>query len=65
MPTLIRIKRADTQRLHDINASMSRNGNRLDNALMQSFFSSLKIELLHRTRFIARREARAVSLASA
>ena len=46
-------------RLHRINASMSRKGNCLDNAPMESFFGSLKIELVHRTRFATRREARA------
>ena len=46
-------------RLHGIGASMSRKGNCLDNAPMESFFSSLKTELVHRTRFTARREARA------
>lgn len=38
---------------------MSRKGNCLDNAPMESFFSSLKTELVHRTRFTTRREARA------
>jgi transposase InsO family protein len=46
-------------RLHGIEASMSRKGNCLDNAPMESFFSSLKTELVHRTRFTTRREARA------
>ena len=46
-------------RLHDIKVSMSRKGNCLDNAPMESFFSSLKTELVHRTRFTTRREARA------
>ena len=46
-------------RLHRIEASMSRKGNCLDNAPMESFFSSLKTELVHRTRFATRREARA------
>jgi transposase InsO family protein len=36
----------------------SRKGNCLDNAPMESFFSSLKTELVHRTRFATRREAR-------
>ena len=31
----------------------------LDNAPMESFFGSLKTELVHRTRFATRREARA------
>lgn len=37
---------------------MSRNGNCLDNAPMESFFGTLKIEMLHYTRFRTRREAR-------
>lgn len=40
-------------------ASMSRKGNCLDNAPMESFFGSLKNELVHRTRFRSRREAKA------
>ncbi len=40
-------------------ASMSRKGDCLDNAPMESFFGSLKNELVHRTRFGSRREARA------
>ena len=40
-------------------ASMSRKGDCLDNAPMESFFSSLKTELVHRTRFRTRAEARA------
>ena len=46
-------------RLHRITASMSRKGNCLDNAPMESFFSSLKTEMVHRTRFQTRREAKA------
>ena len=38
---------------------MSRKGNCLDNAPMESFFGSLKTELVHRTRFPTRRAARA------
>lgn len=45
--------------LHGIEASMSRKGNCLDNAPMESFFGSLKTELVHRTRFRTRREAKA------
>ena len=46
-------------RLHGIKASQrskegSRKGNCLDNAPMESFFSSLKTELVHRTRFATR-----------
>jgi len=39
-------------------ASMSRKGNCLDNAPMESFFGSLKNELVHRTRLKTRDEAR-------
>ena len=46
-------------KLHRITASMSRKGNCLDNAPMESFFSSLKTEMVHRTRFQTRREAKA------
>ena len=46
-------------RLHGIKASISRKGNCLDNAPMESFFGSLKTELVHRTRFSTRREAKA------
>lgn len=45
--------------LHGIKASMSRKGNCLDNAPMESFFGSLKTELVQRTRFGTRAEARA------
>ena len=45
--------------LHGITASMSRKGNCLDNAPMESFFGALKTEMVHRTRFRTRREARA------
>ena len=38
---------------------MSRKGNCLDNAPMESFFGALKTEMVHRTRFRTRREARA------
>lgn len=43
-----------------ITASMSRKGNCLDNAPMESFFGALKTELVHRTRFRTQREAKAV-----
>jgi len=52
----------DYRRLLDAwkaNASMSRKGNCLDNSPMESFFGSLKTELVHRTRFRSRREAKA------
>ncbi len=38
---------------------MSGKGNCRDNAPMESFFGSLKSEMVHRTRFRTRREARA------
>ena len=38
---------------------MSRKGNCIDNAPMERFFSALKTEMVHRTRFRTRREARA------
>ena len=44
---------------HGLTPSMSRKSNCLDNAPMESFFSSMKSELVHRTRFTTRREARA------
>ena len=40
-------------------ASTSRKGNCLDTAPMESFSSSLKTELVHRTRFGTRAEAKA------
>ncbi len=46
-------------KLHRITSSMSRKGNCLDNAPMESFFSSLKTEMFHLTRFHTRREAKA------
>lgn len=39
--------------------SMSRRGNCYDNAAMESFWSSLKRELVHRSRFATRQQARA------
>jgi putative transposase len=39
--------------------SMSRRGNCYDNALMESFWSTLKCGLIHRTRFATRAQARA------
>jgi putative transposase len=40
-------------------ASMSRKGNCYDNATMESFWSTLKNELVYRTEFVTRRQARA------
>jgi len=42
-----------------ITASMSRKGNCYDNAYAESFFHTLKVELVHRRRFKTRREAMA------
>jgi putative transposase len=44
---------------HGITQSMSRRGNCLDNAPMESFFASLKTEHVHPVRFRTREEARA------
>jgi putative transposase len=44
---------------HGIRQSMSRRGNCLDNAPMESFFASLKREQVHLTRFRTRAEAKA------
>jgi putative transposase len=44
---------------HGITASMSRRGNCYDNAYAESFFHSLKVELVHRRRFQTRAEAAA------
>jgi putative transposase len=44
---------------HGIKQSMSRRGNCLDNAPMESFFASLKKEHVHHTRFRTREEAKA------
>jgi putative transposase len=44
---------------HGIKQSMSRRGNCLDNAPMESFFASLKKEHVHHTRFHTRAQARA------
>jgi putative transposase len=44
---------------HGIKQSMSRRGNCLDNAPMESFFASLKREQVHEARFRTRAEARA------
>ena len=44
---------------HGITQSMSRRGNCLDNAPMESFFASLKTEHVHQIRFPTREEAKA------
>ena len=43
---------------HGLIASMSRRGNCYDNAAMESFWSSLKNELVHRRRFATWADAR-------
>ena len=42
-----------------ITCSMSRRGDCWDNAVSESFFSSLKLECVHREQFVTRAEARA------
>lgn len=44
---------------HKITASMSRKGNCYDNAFVETFFRTLKVELVYRTRFKTRNEAKA------
>lgn len=44
---------------HRFVASMSRKGNAYDNAVVESFFSSLKNELIHHRSFASREQARA------
>jgi len=44
---------------HKIECSMSRPGNCYDNAVVESFFGTLKSELVHGTRYATRAEARA------
>jgi transposase InsO family protein len=44
---------------HEIDVSMSRTGNCWDNAVMESFFSTLKQELVHHADFATHDEARA------
>ena len=46
---------------HGLVASMSRTGNPYDNAAMESFYATLKIECLHRQELATRAEARAVT----
>jgi len=43
---------------HGLTPSMSRKGNCLDNAPMESFFGSMKSELVHHTRFATREDAK-------
>ena len=44
---------------HKIIASMSRKGNCYDNAFVETFFRTLKVELVYRTKFKTRNEAKA------
>ena len=53
---------SDFQRLlarHQMVPSMSRRGNPYDNAVAESFFRTLKVELIYRRRFRTRQEAKA------
>ena len=43
---------------YGIRQSMSRKGNCWDNAVSESFFHTLKTELIHQQRFLSREEAR-------
>lgn len=43
---------------HGITASMSRKGNCYDNAFVESFFRTLKVELINRRKFQTREEAK-------
>jgi putative transposase len=47
----------ETLQLHHITLSMSRTADCYDNALAESFFASLKKELIHRTTFLTRQQA--------
>ena len=47
---------------HGLRCSMSRRGNCLDNAPMESFFASLKKERVHQARFRTRAEAQGCSV---
>jgi transposase InsO family protein len=49
---------------HGARASMSRKGNAWDNDVAESFFSSLKNELVHQCRFADQAEARGAVFAS-
>lgn len=46
-------------RAHQITASMSRKGNCYDNAFVESFFKTLKVEMIYRRKFETRAEASA------
>jgi transposase InsO family protein len=49
----------DQLRRHGMICSMSRKGDCWDNAVAESFFSTLKAELVHRTDYVSRSQARA------
>jgi transposase InsO family protein len=52
---------ADVQALlrrHSVTVSMSRKGNCWDNAVVESFFATLKVEMVRRTRFATREQGR-------
>ena len=59
-PDMVLISRSQTNAGSVIQPepSMSRKGNCLDNAPMESFFGSMKSELVHRTRFATREHAK-------
>jgi len=44
---------------HGMRCSMSRKGDCWDNAVVESFNATIKTELIHRTKWISREEARA------
>jgi putative transposase len=46
-------------RAHGIQSSMSRRANCWDNAVVESFFATLKVELIHRCSWATRRQVRA------
>ena len=48
----------DLLETHQMECSMSRTGECLDNAVAESFFGTLKTELVHRCRFATRQEAK-------
>ena len=48
----------ETLARHRITCSMSRPGNCYDNAVAESFFGTFKTELIHRTRYATRQQAR-------
>ena len=48
----------DLLREHNITCSMSRKGNCWDNAMMESFFATLKKERVHHESYATREEAR-------